>query len=104
MEVQLCPKSGKLLGRKSYRTFYEISSVPEKQSITVLCNYSVAGQAVPPMIVLPDKRIPRDIADSFPDDYFNGRSDSGWMTSDVFFEYIANCFYPWLLEKNVLFQ
>lgn len=103
MGVQFCPKSGKLLGPKSYKNFYEISSGPEKQSITVLCNFSASGLSVPPMVVLPFKRIPRDVAFSIPNDFFVGRSDTGWMVSETFFEYISNCFYPWLLENSIKF-
>ncbi|KAK9675186.1 DDE superfamily endonuclease [Popillia japonica] len=49
--------------------------------------------------MFPYKRIP-DLALSVPDGWAIGRSDTGWMTAASFFEYIANVFYPWLLEKN----
>ncbi|XP_023230152.1 uncharacterized protein LOC111630299 [Centruroides sculpturatus] len=48
-----CPKTGKLLGPKAYKNFYNISSGQEKQCITVLCNFSASGQSVDPMIVFP---------------------------------------------------
>jgi hypothetical protein len=32
-----------------------------------------------------------------------GKSKSGWMTSESFFEYITNIFYPWLVSENVEF-
>lgn len=101
--VCTCPKSGKLLGPKGYRNFYEIAPGPEKQCITVLCNFNAAGEALEPMIVFPYKRIPRDITDSVPPGFAIGRSDSGWMVSETFFEYIANIFYPSLVESNVQF-
>lgn len=31
-----------------------------------------------------------------------GRSDNGWMTSDLFVDYIKNVFYP-ALENNITF-
>ncbi|KAJ8978101.1 hypothetical protein NQ317_018967 [Molorchus minor] len=64
-----------------------------KESITVLCNYSANGTAVPPMIVFPYKRIPKELALSVPQGWAIGRSDSGWMTSATTLEYVANVFY-----------
>lgn len=29
-------------------------------------------------------------------------SDKGWITGETFFEYVANVFYPWLLENKIL--
>ncbi|KAK9737932.1 DDE superfamily endonuclease [Popillia japonica] len=99
--MNFCPKEGKLLGPRNYKNFYEIASGPEKENITVLCNCSAVGITVPPLIVLPYKRIPRDVGLSIPDNYFVGRSDSGWMVSETFFEYISNCFSVWLKSNNI---
>ncbi|CAH1980043.1 unnamed protein product [Acanthoscelides obtectus] len=99
--LQTCPKSGKLLGPKNYKNFYELASGPEKECITVLCTFSAAGVCVPPMVVYPYKRIPRDIVTSMPDNWGIGRSDSGWMVSATFYEFVANIFYPWLEENNI---
>jgi len=91
--MRTCMKSGLVLGpRSSFKNLYEIASGNEKESITVLCNYSVAGVAVPPMIVFPYKRIPKELSLSVPAEWAIGRSDSGWMTSATFFEYIANVY------------
>jgi hypothetical protein len=89
--AQFCPKSGKLLGPRPYKNFYEISSGAEKETVTVLCNYSASGLTVPPMVVFPYKRLPRDVAYSIPDEFFVGKSDSGLMISEVFYEYVSNC-------------
>lgn len=41
------------------------------------------------------KRIPRDVAESVPPGFAVGRSDSRWMVSATFYEYMANhVFYP----------
>lgn len=101
--VECCPKTGKVMGPKNYRDFYTIAPGKEKESITVLANFSASGKKVPPMIVFPYKRIPRAIAESVPSSYFIGRSDSGWMVAPTFYEYIANCFYPWLIENDIQF-
>lgn len=101
--IQLCPKSGKVLGPKNIKNFYEISKSSEKENITVLCTYSADGSILPPMIIYPYKRIPCHIYQSVPDTWGIGRSDSGWMVSATFFEYIANIMYPWLVNNNVEF-
>lgn len=101
--VQCCPKSGVLLGPKQYKNLYDIAAGNEKESITVLTTFSADGDVAPPMIVFPFKRIPAHITHDIPENWGVGRSDSGWMVSAVFYEYMANVFYPWLLEHEVEF-
>ncbi|KAB0799878.1 hypothetical protein PPYR_07758 [Photinus pyralis] len=36
-----------------------------------------------------------------PENWVLGKSDSGWMKSDVFFEYICNDFNKWLTDNNI---
>lgn len=60
------------MGPKNYKDFYSIAPGKEKESITVLANFSASGRKVQPMIVLPYKRIPRDVAESVPVNYFIG--------------------------------
>ncbi|XP_072389248.1 uncharacterized protein [Diabrotica undecimpunctata] len=95
--MKTCMKSGLVLGPK--RNLYEIAFGTEKKSISVLGNYSAAGDVVPPTVIFSYKRIPKELALSVP----SGRSDTGWMTSATFFEYVANVFFPWLVEKDIQF-
>lgn len=86
-------QSGKLLGPKKYRNFYEIAAGPEKERITVHFTFSAAGDSIDPMIVY--KHIPRDVAESVPPGFAVGRSDSRWMVGAIFYENMANnVFYP----------
>lgn len=101
--IRTCMKSGLVLAPKGYKNLYEVSSGSEKESITVLCNYSAAGIVAPPMVMFPYKRIPKELALSVPEGWAIGRSDSGWMTAATFYEYIANVFYPWLVNNNIKF-
>ncbi|XP_031778828.1 uncharacterized protein LOC100680064 [Nasonia vitripennis] len=101
--LQLCPKSGKLLGPTKERNFYEISCGKEKECVTVLCSFSAAGASVPPMVMFPYKRIPAHLTKSVPADWSIGRSESGWMVSSTFYEYMANVFYPWCVQQKVQF-
>jgi len=45
--IQLCPKTGKVLGPKKMNNFYEIAKNSEKENITVLCTYSADGSVLP---------------------------------------------------------
>jgi hypothetical protein len=85
----LCPKSGKVLGpARSKEDFYE-RVTSEKEQITVMATFSANGNIVPSMLIFPYKKM-------------LGRSDSGWINSEVFYEYIANHFIPFLKSSNII--
>lgn len=65
-----CPKTGKVLAPKGWKNLDIIKKGNEKENITVLICFSASGKICPETWVL-------------------GKSDSGWMTSDVFFEIIS---------------
>ncbi|XP_022826400.1 uncharacterized protein LOC111356328 [Spodoptera litura] len=98
--VMTCPKTGIILGPKNYRNTYEIASGKEKESITVLCTFAADGKDVPPFVVYPYKRMPPAVIQNFPDSWYIGRSDSGWMVSNTFFSYIK-LFYDWLVQNEI---
>lgn len=54
-------------------------------------------------VVLLLQRILKEVSQYVPKGWNIGRSDSDWMTSATFFEYIDNIFDPWLLENHVSF-
>lgn len=64
-------------------------------------SFSAAGLTIPPMIVFPYKRMPNDILESIPEGIKWEKSDSGWMTTEVFYNYIKDIFHPYLVEKEV---
>lgn len=99
--VQLCPKTGVILAPKNYRAMYDVAYGQENQSITVLCYFSASGEVVPPFIVYPLQRISKEVAQSVPDEWGIGRSDSGWKTDQTFFNYIKEIFLPWLQKNNI---
>lgn len=101
--LQTCPKSGRVLGPRHIKDFYEIAQGHEKECITVLCIYSADGTVPPPMVVYPYKRIPTSLISTFPNNWMIGRSDSGWMVSSTFFKFISNGFFPWLVKNKVKF-
>ncbi|XP_049774943.1 uncharacterized protein LOC126162460 [Schistocerca cancellata] len=67
-----------------------------------MCTLSADGKMCPPMIIYPYQRILTNIISKVPEKWGIGRSGNGWMKSEVFFEFIANVFHPYLQENNIL--
>nr|XP_012148650.1 PREDICTED: uncharacterized protein LOC105663577 [Megachile rotundata] len=53
------------------------------------------------MVIFFYVRIPSHIISLMPNEWGVGRSSSGWMTGQSFYEYITNVFYKWLLKKDI---
>lgn len=100
----MCPKTGRVIGEKgSKEDFYVVTSNREKEQLTVLGIFSADGVCVPPMIVYPYTRLPREVGESVPDSWGIGITPTGWMNGDVFFEWMANHFIPYLEKEKVQF-
>lgn len=100
---QLCPQNKKVLAPKGAKNIYEIDGAQAKSSLTVLFCFSASGQTSPPLIIYPYKRMPRDIAESVPEGFHASCSDTGWMKSEIFYEYIGNVFYPFVKKLDIAF-
>ena len=99
----LCPKTKSVLAPKGVRNVYEVDNATAKQNVTVLFTFSADGSTAPPFIIYPYKRIPALISSSVPDEWGIGGSQNGWMKAELFFEYIANVFHPYLVQRNTIF-
>ncbi|XP_018311079.1 uncharacterized protein [Mycetomoellerius zeteki] len=97
----LNPKESSVLAEKGQKNVYKIVGNNDKESLTVLFTGSAAGVLAPPLILFSYKRIPSYIASKLPHGWSCGRSDNGWMVASNFYEYIANIFYPWLLQNKI---
>lgn len=53
------------------------------------------------MVVFKYARIPHELAASVPNHWGIGKSDSGWMTGPLFFEFITNVFNKFLTENII---
>jgi len=102
---QLDPRSGRVMAPRNENIYSEAGGT--KEQITVLITTRADGEMTPAAIVYPYKRaVPKEIVDKVPEPFVVARSDSGWMTSEIFYEYMANCFIPSLndlrrKEKNI---
>lgn len=100
----LCPKTGRVIGEKgSKEDFYVVTSNKEKEQLTVLGIFSADGVCVPPMVVYPYTRLPREVGESVPDSWGIGITPTGWMNGDLFFEWMANHFIPYLEKEKTEF-
>lgn len=97
----LCPKTKAVLAPKGCKDVYEVSVGNSKENLTVMFVFSAAGVMCHPMVVYNYKRIPQNILKSVPTNWGIGLSDSGWMKSETFYEFIANIFHPFLLQNNI---
>ncbi len=75
----------------------------DKENLTILYSVSAAGDVSPPLAVWAYERIPIFIQEKQPPNWDYAKSEKGWMTSAVFYEFIANSFYPYLVEQNIEF-
>ncbi|XP_068992239.1 tigger transposable element-derived protein 1-like [Neodiprion pinetum] len=101
--ILLCPDAESVLAEKGSRAVYKIVD-GGKESLTVLFTYRADRTRAPPMLMYSYKKsIPKKIVENTPTGWGLGVSDSGWMTTETFYEYITNVFYPWLLEEKTEF-
>lgn len=95
------PKPGKVLAQKGSKNIYTSAGSDEKENITVLLTANAAGQLAPPMVVYRFVRIPQNIVAAVPKEWAIGRSENGWMTQQLFYEFICNIFLPWVKKENI---
>lgn len=97
----LTPTGGRVLAKKGSKTVYSFVQNDDKECLTSLIGSSADGILIPPMVVFPYVRIPERLGTSVPSGWGIGKSESGWMTGELFFEYMANIFRPWLSENKI---
>lgn len=101
----LARKKGKVIGPVNYKNFHQVSNENDKEGLTVLMGYLANGELAPTMIVYAYKQsIPCDVVEvveSVHPSWALGKSESGWMTSLTFFDYMSQVFEPWLSDNNV---
>nr|CAI5818620.1 unnamed protein product [Callosobruchus analis]CAI5818751.1 unnamed protein product [Callosobruchus analis] len=97
----LCPKTGKVLAPRGWRNLYQVKSGNDKELLTVLILFSANGAICPPLVVFPYVRPPKALVNNMPENWILAKSDSGWMRSDIFYEFVCNEFNKWLDTNNI---
>ncbi|CAH2001405.1 unnamed protein product [Acanthoscelides obtectus] len=98
---EICPSTGKVFAAKGTRNVYSVERGSSKENISVLFTFSSDGTTCVPIEVFPYQRIREKITKGINPKLGVGRSDKGWMTSETFYQYIANVFYPHLKENSI---
>lgn len=96
----LTPKGDLILGPKG-RQIYEESSNSDKENVTTLFTVNAQGEMAPPLTLYKYTRMQASIVKAAPPGWGIGKTESGWMTGESFFEYISNVFIPYLNEKEI---
>lgn len=95
----LCANTGKVIGYKGAPVVYNFGN-SSKQQITVMACASASGHFCPPMIVYPGQRFNYEPLEGFEDAHM-GRSETGWMDTDLFCNWLSTCFIPALDTRSV---
>ncbi|XP_062559413.1 uncharacterized protein LOC134224151 [Armigeres subalbatus] len=98
---QLNPKNKTVFALRGSRNVYDVERTSSKLNITTMFSFFASGEAIPPTIIYPYKTIPKAVADSVPSMWGVAKSDTGWMTTPVFRDYIRNVLDPYLVAKKV---
>lgn len=98
--MYLHPTNKYVLSKKGAKNVFNITD-NEKECLTVLLGCNAKGECPPSMILFRYERLPSHISASIPNSIAVGTSKSGWMTSDIFYSYITNTFFPWVKENNI---
>ena len=86
----LCATSGKVLSIRNSKNAYAITA-DTKEQITTLCAIS-AADVLPPMHIFPGTRFKYNPMLNCVDGAYFGRSPTGWISTELFYGWIANFF------------
>lgn len=99
----LHPSTKEVIARTGSRNVYEIEQAGGKQNVTVMFSFGASGVVVSPHVIVPGKRIRKEVAQGFPADWGLGQSERGWMDTHNFRDYILKIFHPFLVKHGVTF-
>ena len=84
----------KVITMRGSKNVHKLTS-DNKQQISVLACVSAAGTFSKPFVLFPGKRLPKFNLESVDENQYDlGYSPNGWMSSDAFFGWMSNLFYP----------
>ena len=89
----------KIIAEKGSRYVHKLST-DNKEQITFLACISAKGEYSKPLVIFPGKRTPNfNLRGVDPDKYDIGYSPNGWISTEAFFSWLANVFYPSVCDK-----
>lgn len=99
----LNPVPKKVIGSTGNKNVSFVETTCSKTNITVMFSFAADGSVIPPDVILPQKRLSREILRSFPSNWGIGTSENGWMDTKNFTLYIKKILYPALKKKGTKF-
>ena len=93
-----CPKAGFVLAPKGSKSVHKFVTGNDRESISVLFTVTRAGD------LFSYQRLSSAIGRKVPDGWSIRNTENGWMTSESFFEFIANVLYPMAVKKGIEFR
>eukprot|EP00096_Caligus_rogercresseyi_P007593 TRINITY_DN25528_c0_g1_i1.p1 TRINITY_DN25528_c0_g1~~TRINITY_DN25528_c0_g1_i1.p1 ORF type:complete len:549 (+),score=107.82 TRINITY_DN25528_c0_g1_i1:71-1717(+) len=99
--IELCPKTGRVIGIKTWQSVYDLPSGPDRSTMSFLQTFCANGEVVLPAVIYPYIRIPAEIIKGVPDNFYIGSSEVGWMRAETFQDFLVNAFCDWLNEHEV---
>ena len=97
----LCPKTGKVLAVRNARNVY-CATGDSKEQITTLCAANAAGNVLPPMHIFSGERFKSNPMNDCVENAYFGRSPKGWMSTELFYGWVANHFARHVVERPVV--
>lgn len=92
--------NGKIVLAERGKSVYNISTNSEKDNVTVLMCANAIGEIAPPLVVNKYIRLPVVYGSSLPPNWSVRNSETGWMNTEIFFEYFTNVFMPFVKKKH----
>lgn len=80
----------KVIAPKGKRVVASVTSGERGQTTTIICAMSATGTFVPPLMIFKRKRMNPELIERAPPGTIGGVSDSGWVDTDLFFNYIKH--------------
>ncbi len=85
---------------KNSKFFFLSQSLGTTEHITMLCAGSASGSALPPMIIYPKSFPGGQYKFGGPDDALYGKSESGWVDSKLFLEWMKRIFLCYAVQER----
>jgi hypothetical protein len=98
--ISLCQtKNKKIIGETGAPVVYQYGN-SDKTQMTIMAAASAVGHYIQPMIIFPGQRFSYNPLDGF-EEAAMGRSETGWMDSEVFTSWLKDVFIPGIEARHV---
>ena len=92
----------KLKVRKRDKTIYQQVNSDDKECLTVLITGNTNSSVVTPLVAYKYECLPPEKMLNFPSSWVLGKSDSGWMQTELFLDFLVNFFHPCFKGNNIM--